>query len=87
MSKGIAVHALVVIALIVMLLFFALIIFWKWIATQGIETSKAACTIKYQNCCLQLQEGNSCDWANTDPKDCERADVGISEPTKDQCKT
>jgi hypothetical protein len=85
MSKGVAVHALVVIALIVMLLFFALIIFWKWIGSQIVETSKAACTIKYQNCCLQLQEGkSSCDWANVAPKDCET--LGINEPTsKDKC--
>jgi hypothetical protein len=84
MAKGIAVHALVVVALIAMLLFFALIIFWKWIGSQNMETTKAACAIKYSNCCLQLKQDKPCDWANVPPKECET--VQITEPAdKDSC--
>jgi len=85
MAKAVAIHAVVVVALIGMLLFFALIIFWHWLNLQQIETSKAACSVKYANCCIQLKQDKSCDWANTPPKECEKFD--ITEPTsKEQCK-
>ena len=85
MAKAVAVHAVVVVALIGMLMFFALVIFWQWMKWNEIQTSKAVCSIKYANCCLQLNEDKTCDWANTPPKECEKFD--ILEPTsKDQCK-
>ena len=69
MGKGVGVHALVVIAIIAMLLFFGLIIFWKWVTDYPITTTKAACQIKYANCCLQLKQDKTCDWANVQPQE------------------
>lgn len=87
MAKAVAIHAVVVVALIGMLLFFALVIFWHWLNLQHIEVSKAACSVKYANCCIQLKQDKSCDWANTQPKGRECDDkFNIPEPTdKGQC--
>jgi len=91
MAKAVAIHAVVVVALIGMLLFFALIIFWHWLNLQQIEASKAACAVKFSNCCLEWYkkdyQGDPCDWASIPPKGNECDKFNIIEPTsKDQCK-
>ena len=88
MAKGIAIHALVVVAIIGMLIFFGLIVFWTWLNWTTIENSKLACTIKFKNYCTEWFKKNyqeePYNWNDMNPKDCDQ--FQIKKPSsKDEC--
>jgi hypothetical protein len=83
---SIAPHALVIVVLIAIGAFFALIIFWEWIAIGKVEASETTCKIKLMNFCeewiIKDQEPN---WEEIPPEGCE--EFGITKPvSKTDCE-
>ena len=88
MSKAIAVHAVFLIGVISIFLFFVVGILFIWIDTSKLATSFASCTQKRLSYCTDWSlSGNKPDWWGTkDPKGCESSDINIPEPTCPQCR-
>jgi hypothetical protein len=87
-SKAVAIHASMLVLMIALFLFIALVIFFGWINFQSVETTRASCTIKRFNFCVEWSKTDykkEPDW-NKPPKDCENNPINIGKPSMDQCK-
>ncbi len=64
MLKGIAVHAVFLIGVIAISLFFIIAIFWGWIDTTKFTTSQASCKASLISYCSALNSGTrpSSEW-------------------------
>lgn len=88
MNKGIAVHTIFLIAVIIIFLFFATVIFFPWINWSKVEANKFSCTAKLHSYCSDWEKSNfekiPWDWNKKGPEGCEK--IGIVEPSEDKCK-
>ena len=69
-----------------MLVSIALIIFWRWMSSQNIAASEAACKNKQISYCTALLNKEDVKWEEINPKTgCES--LGFTRPSEQDCKT
>lgn len=89
-SKAIAVHAIFLVAVIMIFLFFVTVTFFGWIDWSGKEASKFSCTAKLHSYCSDWKKTDFTktpwDWYTKGPEGCERKEIGITKPDRDKCE-
>ncbi len=89
-TKGIAVHALVLVIMIGLFTLVALFIFYKWATPSSLAATSASCTFKKLSYCTDWgsndYQKSPWDWDKKAPFECEQ--FGITRPTeKEDCET
>lgn len=83
-SKGVALNAISLIVIIVLVTFFALILYYQWYNNTDLGLTKTNCIIKKDNYCLQWSKNGydpsnpPYDWDSQSPQGCDS--VGVSQP-------
>jgi len=83
-SKGIAVNAISLIVIVVLVTFFALILYYKWYDTTNLNLTKTNCILKRADYCLEWAKNSydtlkpPFDWESRSPGGCDK--VGVSKP-------
>ncbi len=84
--KAVAVHAVFIVAVIVIFIFFLAAIFFEWIDVNKLGTNQATCRMKLMNYCNDLIKTGKepFNWNTKEPLGCENS--GITQPDKIKCQ-
>jgi len=80
-SKGVAVNAIALIVIVVLVTFFALILYYKWYDTTNLSLSKTNCILKRADYCLEWAKNSydpsnpPFDWDTKSPGGCDKVNV------------
>jgi hypothetical protein len=90
MKAVIATDVIFVIALIALIVTTALIIFWKWVASENAQAGDLSCRMKQYSYCIEWKNAGyganaPKSWEELPPKQgCEN--FNIAQPSMDECK-
>jgi len=84
--EGVAANVIFIFLTIGMLIFVALLIFWRWMDIQNMAATETSCKNKQISYCIALLNKENPNWEDINPKTgCEK--IGITKPSEDECKS
>jgi len=88
MNKAIAAHAIFIVSVILIFLFFIAAIFFKWIDWSKLGANKFFCSAKLHSYCSDWKKTNfektPWNWNEKGPEGCE--EFGIMQPSQEDCE-